>query len=86
MPRPNSAVNRLLRALNKLLDYEPSVQLTPSVEQAFRAFFVAIDALFARLIEDAPVEYRPLLQHARRKEVLTLVEASLTQMSDVHAR
>ncbi len=37
VPRPNSAVNRLLRALNKLLDYEPSVQLTPSVEQAFRA-------------------------------------------------
>ncbi|MEO6726428.1 MAG: M20/M25/M40 family metallo-hydrolase [Blastocatellia bacterium] len=37
VPRPNSAVNRLLRALNKLLDYEPQVQLTPSVEQAFRA-------------------------------------------------
>lgn len=37
VPRPNSAVNRLLRALNKLLDYEPQVQLTASVEQAFRA-------------------------------------------------
>lgn len=37
VPRPNSSVNRLLRALNKLIDYEPSVQLTPSVEQAFRA-------------------------------------------------
>jgi acetylornithine deacetylase/succinyl-diaminopimelate desuccinylase-like protein len=27
----------LLRALNKLLDYEPQVQITPTVEQAFRA-------------------------------------------------
>jgi acetylornithine deacetylase/succinyl-diaminopimelate desuccinylase-like protein len=37
VPRPNSAVNRLLRALNRLLDYEPPVQITPPVEQAFRA-------------------------------------------------
>jgi len=37
VPRPNSAVNRLLRALNRLLDYEPPVQITPAVEQAFRA-------------------------------------------------
>jgi len=37
VPRPNSSVNRLLRALNKLLDYEPPVQITPAVEQAFRA-------------------------------------------------
>jgi acetylornithine deacetylase/succinyl-diaminopimelate desuccinylase-like protein len=37
VPRPGSAVNRLLRALNQLLDYTPPVQLTPVVEQAFRA-------------------------------------------------
>ncbi|MDX2044601.1 MAG: M20/M25/M40 family metallo-hydrolase [Acidobacteriota bacterium] len=37
IPRPNSAVNRLLRALNKLLDYSPPVQLTPVVEQSFKA-------------------------------------------------
>src|SRR5689334_22236264 len=36
VPRPNSAVNRLLRALNRLLEYEPPVQITPAVEQAFR--------------------------------------------------
>lgn len=37
IPRPNSAVNRLLRALNRLLDYSPAVQLTPVVEQSFKA-------------------------------------------------
>jgi len=37
IPRPNSSVNRLLRALNRLLDYSPAVQLTPVVEQSFKA-------------------------------------------------
>jgi len=37
IPRPNSSVNRLLRALNKLLDYSPAIQLTPIVEQSFKA-------------------------------------------------
>jgi acetylornithine deacetylase/succinyl-diaminopimelate desuccinylase-like protein len=37
VPRPNSAINRLLRALNRLLDYTPPVKLTPVVEQAFRS-------------------------------------------------
>jgi acetylornithine deacetylase/succinyl-diaminopimelate desuccinylase-like protein len=37
IPRPESAVNRLLRALARLLDYTPPVKLTPVVEQAFRA-------------------------------------------------
>jgi len=37
VPRPNSAVNRLLRALNRLLAYTPPIQLTPPVEEAFRA-------------------------------------------------
>ncbi len=37
IPRPNSSVNRLLRALNKLLDYSPPIQLTPVVEQSFKA-------------------------------------------------
>lgn len=37
VPRSNSAVNRLLRALNRLLDYTPPIQLTPPVEEAFRA-------------------------------------------------
>lgn len=38
IPRPQSAVNRLLRALNRLLDYVPPVQLTPVVEQSFKAY------------------------------------------------
>jgi len=37
IPRADSAVNRLLRALNRLLDYTPPVQLTPVVEQAFKS-------------------------------------------------
>ena len=37
VPIPGSAVNRLLRALNRLVDYTPPVQLTPPVEQSFRA-------------------------------------------------
>jgi acetylornithine deacetylase/succinyl-diaminopimelate desuccinylase-like protein len=36
-PRPNSSVNRLLRALNRLLDYTPPIRLTPIVEQSFRS-------------------------------------------------
>ncbi len=36
-PRPDSSVNRLLRALNRLLDYTPQIQLTPVVEHAFRS-------------------------------------------------
>jgi acetylornithine deacetylase/succinyl-diaminopimelate desuccinylase-like protein len=38
IPNPDSAVNRLLRALNRLLDYKPQIRLTPVVEQSFRAF------------------------------------------------
>jgi len=34
-PRPDSSVNRLLRALNRLLDYTPPIRLTPVVEQSF---------------------------------------------------
>jgi acetylornithine deacetylase/succinyl-diaminopimelate desuccinylase-like protein len=37
VPKPESAVNRLLRALARLLDYTPPIKLTPVVEQAFRA-------------------------------------------------
>ncbi len=37
VPRPNAAVNRLLRALSRLLAYTPPIQLTPPVEEAFRA-------------------------------------------------
>ena len=37
IPRPDSSVNRLLRALNRLLEYTPPLQLTPAVEQAFKA-------------------------------------------------
>ncbi|HKC85055.1 MAG TPA: M20/M25/M40 family metallo-hydrolase, partial [Blastocatellia bacterium] len=36
-PRPNSSVNRLLRALNRLLDYTPPIRLTPVVEQSFQS-------------------------------------------------
>ena len=37
MPRADSAVNRLIRALNRLLDYTPPVNLTPPVEAMFRS-------------------------------------------------
>jgi acetylornithine deacetylase/succinyl-diaminopimelate desuccinylase-like protein len=36
-PRPNSSVNHLLRALNRLLDYTPPIRLAPVVEQSFRS-------------------------------------------------
>ena len=37
MPRPDSSVNRLIRALGKLIEYKPPIQLTPAVEQMFKA-------------------------------------------------
>ncbi len=37
IPRADSSVNRLIRALNKLIDYKPPIQLTPAVEQMFKA-------------------------------------------------
>jgi acetylornithine deacetylase/succinyl-diaminopimelate desuccinylase-like protein len=37
VPRPNSSVNRLLRALNRLLDYTPPIRLAPVVEQSFKS-------------------------------------------------
>jgi len=36
-PRPDSSVNRLLRALNRLLDYTPPIRLAPVVEQSFHS-------------------------------------------------
>jgi len=36
-PRPNSSVNRLVRALNRLLDYTPPIRLAPVVEQSFQS-------------------------------------------------
>lgn len=35
-PKLNSSVNRLLRALNRVLDYTPPLKLTPPVEQYFK--------------------------------------------------
>src|SRR5262249_11866825 len=37
LPRQDTAVNRLLRALHRLLDYTPPINLTPAVEEMFRA-------------------------------------------------
>jgi acetylornithine deacetylase/succinyl-diaminopimelate desuccinylase-like protein len=37
LPIPGSAVNRLLKALTRLQEYKPPVQLAPVVEAAFRA-------------------------------------------------
>ncbi len=36
-PRADSSVNRLLRALNRLLDYTPPIRLTSVVEQSFQS-------------------------------------------------
>ncbi len=38
IPRAESSVNRLLRALSRLVDYSSPLKLTPAVEQAFRSF------------------------------------------------
>lgn len=70
IPRPNSAVNRLIRALNRLMDYAPPIQLTPAVEQSFKAMAPLMspelaakysnlreaikDPAFARLLESDP--------------------------------
>lgn len=70
IPRPNSSVNRLLRALNRLLDYSPPIQLTPVVEQSFKAIAPLMppemaakysnlresvkDPVFARMLEADP--------------------------------
>src|SRR5262245_227106 len=37
LPRPDTAVNRLIRALYRLLDYTPPINLTPVIEEMFRA-------------------------------------------------
>jgi acetylornithine deacetylase/succinyl-diaminopimelate desuccinylase-like protein len=37
IPNPESAANRLIRALGKLQNYRPPFQVTPVVEQSFRA-------------------------------------------------
>ncbi|MEP7273543.1 MAG: M20/M25/M40 family metallo-hydrolase [Acidobacteriota bacterium] len=37
IPIADSSVNRLLRALDRLLNYTPPIQVTPVVEEAFRA-------------------------------------------------
>ena len=37
VPLPESSVNRLVRALNRLLTYSPQLKVTPVVEQAFRS-------------------------------------------------
>lgn len=38
VPRSDSAVNRLLRALNRLMDYSPPLRLTRIVERSFQSF------------------------------------------------
>lgn len=38
VPVTDSSVNRLIRALGRLIDYKAPVQVTPVVEQSFRAF------------------------------------------------
>jgi acetylornithine deacetylase/succinyl-diaminopimelate desuccinylase-like protein len=37
VPDPDSSVNRLLRALNRLLEYNPPIQVTDPVDQSFKA-------------------------------------------------
>lgn len=38
VPRPQSSVNRLLRALHRLQEYQPGYQVAPVVAQSFRSF------------------------------------------------
>jgi acetylornithine deacetylase/succinyl-diaminopimelate desuccinylase-like protein len=71
VPRADSSVNRLLRALNRLLDYNPQIQIAPVVEQAFRSISKLLpqqtaskysnvreaikDPEFMRLLENDPI-------------------------------
>jgi acetylornithine deacetylase/succinyl-diaminopimelate desuccinylase-like protein len=52
VPRAQSAVNRLLRALNRLLEYSPPVKITPVVEQAFKAMSPLIASEHAEKFSD----------------------------------
>ncbi len=69
-PRPNSSVNRLLRALNRLLDYTPPVRLTPVVEQAFRSI--------APLLPDPQAaKYADVREAIKDPEFLRRIESDL---------
>jgi acetylornithine deacetylase/succinyl-diaminopimelate desuccinylase-like protein len=85
LPRADSAVNRLIRALNRLLDYTPPINLTPAVEAmfrssaplrpaAFRARFANVreairDPEFLRVLESDPAA-RALLRNTISVTVL----------------
>jgi acetylornithine deacetylase/succinyl-diaminopimelate desuccinylase-like protein len=58
VPRPQSAVNRLLRALNRLLDYTPPIKLTPVVEQAFKAMSPLLPSELAAKYADVGASIR----------------------------
>ena len=54
IPEPEGAVARLVRALGRILDYEPPVRLIPAVESYFR-----------ELSKTAPAELKPALADPR---------------------
>jgi acetylornithine deacetylase/succinyl-diaminopimelate desuccinylase-like protein len=68
LPIPGSAVNRLLRALARLQDYKPPIQLAPVVEAAFHAR--------ARM-EPEPLasKYRDIRESIKDKDFLASLEA-----------
>ncbi len=67
-PRPNSSVNRLLRALNRLLDYTPPIRLTPVVEQSFRS-------IAPLLPHDQAAKYADIRQAIKDPEFLRRFES-----------
>ena len=67
VPRPDSAVNRLLRALNRLLDYTPPIKLTPAVEQSFRA-------MAPLMSPDLMAKYADLAEAIKDPEILRRLE------------
>lgn len=68
IPRPNSSVNRLLRALNKLMEYAPPIQLTPAVEQSFKA-------LAPLMPPDLAAKYSNLSEAIKDPAFLRMLEA-----------
>jgi len=68
VPQPDSAVNRLVRALNRLLDYTPPIQLSSAVEQYARSMALLLPP-------DLRAKYANLRESIKDPDFLRQVEA-----------
>src|SRR5262245_658039 len=71
VPRPGTAVNNLLRALNRLIEYTPPVKLSPAVEQAFRALVPIVSP-------ELKAKYSNLQESIKDPAFLQQLESDLT--------